>query len=355
LSGYRLVLTYNLTHTTFSAKEINASASKGLPQLRTLLKWWKDNIGKSLSPIFTHLLEHQYTVASLCFDSLKGHDRQLLTLLSKACTEQSVSLYLANIHITLEGSCDEDDEHWDGHNLDFHKITEELECTIMLRHVVKPDGVEIIDDLDFYDKNFVQDNDLKDLEPDDEEYSGYTGNEGVSATHFYNRTVRILLSFYISGSVVGADHKQVVIMVPNKHRAKLFFPEPPRDLYSTYEIKKPKTAKVASLISELKEEITQDPRNRDSKDFLKQICKLIIRRTKLWNTQPSHFNTLGAKKVPPFSFEDISLAITTLSDFDNKDLITEACEVCSNEAPPAVFQAVASALLKHDLHHLLPM
>jgi len=63
------------------------------------------------------------------------------------------------------------------------------------------DGTEVEKDLSFDEELFIQADPFENEEPDDEEYSGFTGNEGVSATHFYHRTVSSVLAFkFISGS-----------------------------------------------------------------------------------------------------------------------------------------------------------
>ncbi len=50
------------------------------------------------------------------------------------------------------------------------------------------DGKEVEKDLDFNEKCFIQEDPIDEAPPDAEDYSGFTGNEGVSATHFYYRT-----------------------------------------------------------------------------------------------------------------------------------------------------------------------
>jgi len=56
--------------------------------------------------------------------------------------------------------------------------------------VVELDGREVAKDMECNEKEmFIQTDPFEEVEPDDEDYSGFTGNEGVSATHFYRRTV----------------------------------------------------------------------------------------------------------------------------------------------------------------------
>jgi hypothetical protein len=44
--------------------------------------------------------------------------------------------------------------------------------------------------MDLSTEQIIQDDAFDNANPDREEYSGFTGNEGTSATHWYKRTVR---------------------------------------------------------------------------------------------------------------------------------------------------------------------
>jgi hypothetical protein len=189
LSGHRLVLTYNLVHTTLGPQQLSASGEGSLLQLRATFSKWKDGLQQThWRRAIAYQFEHQYTEASLRFDSLKGKDMETGSLLKQVCEDYGFSFYLANFEKTVEGGCDEDEESdEDG----MHPITEECYTSTTLKKVVELDGTEVASDLEFDEENFTTDLPFEDISPDDEEYSGYTGNEGVSATHFYRRTVRL--------------------------------------------------------------------------------------------------------------------------------------------------------------------
>lgn len=195
LVGHRLVLTYNLIHTALGSKELSANSDISMSKLRLILSRWKNTLENDVNfpTKLAFLLQHQYTEASLCYDGLKGHDQQVAAHLREACQEHGFYLYLANLKKTVEGGCDEDD--YDGyygrsHKSGFHEITEEVDSETILERIVELDGTELDKNLDFDESFFIQADPFENEEPDDEEYSGYTGNEGVSATHFYHRTVR---------------------------------------------------------------------------------------------------------------------------------------------------------------------
>jgi hypothetical protein len=152
-------------------------------KLRSALSKWKNN------------LETSKTKASLCYNDLKGQDRQVVAHLREACREFGFYLYLASFEREVYGGCDEDDGYgdWDDDGNDdggnFHAITEDISISASLSKVVDLDGVEVDKDLEFDEKDFIQKEPFENKAPDAEDYSGYTGNEGVSATHFYHRTV----------------------------------------------------------------------------------------------------------------------------------------------------------------------
>ena len=151
-----------------------------------------DKIHTSLA----YLFEHQYTEANLCFAGLKGHDQHVGSHLREVCEEFGFCLYLASLEKSVYGGCDDDSDGYT--RASYHEITEVCDTTVSLKKVVQLDGAEVAQDLEFDEKTFIQEDPLKETEPDDEDYSGFTGNEGVSATHFYHRTV------YSLGFLVGS-------------------------------------------------------------------------------------------------------------------------------------------------------
>jgi hypothetical protein len=50
-------------------------------------------------------------------------------------------------------------------------------------------GKLVAENVDIDEEDFLEENPFEDRTPDDEDYSGYTGNEGVSATQWYRDTV----------------------------------------------------------------------------------------------------------------------------------------------------------------------
>lgn len=158
-----------------------------MAKLRLLLPAWMKSFeaGEDISTHQAFLFEHQYTDASLCYAGLKGKDQQVASHLREACDEFGVCLYLANLDKTVSGGCDDEDGG---------EITDETDRETWLKKVVDLEGREVGEDIGFDEENFIQTDPLEN-DPDDEDCSGYTGNEGVSTTHFYHRTVKIASHF----------------------------------------------------------------------------------------------------------------------------------------------------------------
>ncbi|TVY39810.1 hypothetical protein LSUB1_G005264 [Lachnellula subtilissima] len=203
LSGRRLVLTYNLVHQILGPKDLGANTNVAMSKLRLLLLAWIKGLEEddTFPSTQAFLFEHQYTDASLCYDGLKGHDRHVASHLREACNKLEFILYLANLDHTVTGGCDgyDVDDGWGygggggGGDGGIHEITDEIERETSLKKVVELDGTQIAKELPFDEETFIQTDALADVDPDDKDYSGFTGNEGVSTTHFYHRTVAILI------------------------------------------------------------------------------------------------------------------------------------------------------------------
>lgn len=185
------MLTYNLVHDVLGLKELAANSDKGMAKLRLLFALWKDSLDKGYVPdALAFLFEHQYTDASLRYDGLKGHDQQVASHFRDVCEQYGYCFYLANLERTVEGDCDEDsDGGYCRGSKGFHEIIEDCGTETTLKRVVELDGTEVAQDLDSMKTFLIQEDPFEGMDPDDEDYSGYTGNEGVSATHFYHKTV----------------------------------------------------------------------------------------------------------------------------------------------------------------------
>ena len=213
--GYRLVLTYNL---------ISSGASPPLAQykldhsqnLGQILSKWRDACEECEDGKLTcqaYILKHEYTISSLATVNLKGHDQAKWHSLRQACQREGFTIYLAQLTFTREGGCDEDEcyddespeETSDWDDLDavpakrqklreYHELLEDCDIgeSYELPYVFDESGRTIGRNVKFNGGCLVQDNQFEGA-PDAEDYSGFTGNEGTSATHFYRRACVVLV------------------------------------------------------------------------------------------------------------------------------------------------------------------
>jgi hypothetical protein len=185
-----------------------------------------------------YVLSHKYTERGLQAGLLKGSDQTQFQKLQQACLQNGFEMLLVNMERKIYGGCDdnpsddnEDDqargddkdeeEYYDRyHNnvwrggwgsgyasecrvkmfttpagKEFHKITELCDDDLFLSRLVELDGSLIGTGIPFEMDKVVQGEGVFD-EPDDEDFSGFTGNEGVSNTLFYRYTVCSRLIFF---------------------------------------------------------------------------------------------------------------------------------------------------------------
>ncbi|KAG8532380.1 uncharacterized protein KY384_002865 [Bacidia gigantensis] len=170
-SGYRLVLTYNLVRLSGGPRLTASLALRQKDELDTIFSSWNRTISlgdRYGAEAFVYVLDHMYTDASLSLQALKGDDKMKAVYLQEACAQHGFCLYFAT--------------------MEFERME-----SLSLRRIVDLDGnILIFAKQELQARDIVQE-DVFDRDPDREDYSGYTGNEGVSATHWYNDTVMILM------------------------------------------------------------------------------------------------------------------------------------------------------------------
>lgn len=201
--GYRLVLTYNLVRPTEGPAQSAAILGNKTQRLRDILARWKENYDREgdCPSVVAYKLDHQYTDANLRFDHLKGGDQLKARYFRDSCAKEGFTMYLANIVKEVTGGVEDD---YSGYYVsgvqEIQDITDE---SLKLSNVIGLDGTVVAKSMDLTedDIDFVQ-GDIFDREPDDEDFEGYTGNEGSYATHWYRDTVRLSwpsVAFVIAG------------------------------------------------------------------------------------------------------------------------------------------------------------
>jgi len=103
---------------------------------------------------------------------------------------------LRSLELSKEGGVDENEDGYGSECLNdagYHELYEVCDTQLKLSEVFDIDGTEIATDVELSEEDVVQEDAFEGVDPDDEDYSGPTGNEGVSATHFYHRTCVVIL------------------------------------------------------------------------------------------------------------------------------------------------------------------
>ncbi|KAL8712491.1 MAG: hypothetical protein Q9220_003339 [cf. Caloplaca sp. 1 TL-2023] len=222
LSGYRLVLVYNLLQ---GRSGPSPSASLNLHDRRRLgriLDAWGRGSKKSRSrapEALVYKLDHQYTDANLKLQTLKGLDKVKAQYLHELCAKAGLCFYLARMEKSKYGGVEDDsfggggggyyddeedeyEEEDDDEEEDeeergrvhrrsskFHEMEDVLEESISIKRLIDPDGQLLAEDVGI-DEDMIIQEDPFERDPDDEDYEGWTGNEGASATHWINNLVK---------------------------------------------------------------------------------------------------------------------------------------------------------------------
>ncbi|UPK94589.1 hypothetical protein LCI18_005524 [Fusarium solani-melongenae] len=206
-SGYRWVLTYNLA---LDPAQPRPSASL-LSQINTqplrqaLNRWLAQDPTTRENEYFYHVLGHDYTEASISLNALKAHDLVRVQALKEECSKLPVDVYLALLEKMEMGSVeyfpdpydrrsfyrggyyggyggydDDDDDDEDG----FHALDEVIESSHKVLTLVDLDGHTVTKGLELDDDDILQEDAFEDVDGQ-EEYEGYMGNSGPTATHRY--------------------------------------------------------------------------------------------------------------------------------------------------------------------------
>ncbi|RAO71302.1 uncharacterized protein BHQ10_007314 [Talaromyces amestolkiae] len=163
-SGYRIVSVYNLIHRPSAAlikfrgdkvgslNKLFAAWTLAIENSKHRLQSWDSEVEDKCPAALVYLLDHQYSIAELSVAKLKGVDRHRFVQLQEACLKNGCDIYLANIEKSVTGGV-QDDDYYGG----------------------------------YYGRD-----------PDDEDFEGFTGNEGAHATHFYRPTGLLIVPKAVS-------------------------------------------------------------------------------------------------------------------------------------------------------------
>ncbi len=313
ISGYRIVLTYNLTYTAAGAVQTASTLSGATDSLRKLLAFWRNAYeAEDECPEFlAYLLRHKYTDTQLSFRRLKGRDQLAGRCLVEACAQEGFALYLANLERTVSGGCEEHD--WSDH----HSITDEYEDEIELTKVVDVDGAVAGQKMRIEEDDIVQADPFA-CSPDDEEYEGYTGNEGVSVTHYYRYSVCndfVSLNDNKNSLAIADTSLQVFVIMPKVLRPKFFFSR------SSAAQADPKTW-IQRLMKEC-----EDDESGERKEELSELCDAVVCKYRASSSTGPSYSSLYSPYYPSAkldSSEGLGMVIQASFQLQRPELLQSA-------------------------------
>ena len=203
-SGHRLVLTYNLIRRDAPTKPIPTPSAlyDTAKNIQSAISRWALACGDECRDSrMLYMLEHDYSEANFGLANLKGKDQLRARYLTEAAKGNDVCVYLAHFEHTKSGGCDDGDGYYD--NVDTHEIIDELDSDWKIKTLFTPDGTAIASEMDLSEEEFLGEVNFPDG-PDDEEYEGWTGNEGANTTHFYRRSCIIMFPRSERGEIISA-------------------------------------------------------------------------------------------------------------------------------------------------------
>ena len=335
-SGHRLVLTYNLIRQASDSSQMASVLDDHKQNLDKVLALWRKQDYEAGSDSengyekLVYILEHEYSEANICLDNLKGKDQLRTRNLLEACQDQGFCLYFAHFEYSLSGSVDEyeDNPSWGYRrsSVDYHELIDETDAEWKLQTIFQYDGKQIAADLTLQEEDLLENTDFTDIEPDDEECDGWTGNEGCTATHFYRRTCAVI--------------------VPRTRRFDFLL--------------KAETTNVQEYTETLLREMKDDALSIASREELEKFCEraIVAKKTSQkprnkYEYDSYDFSRLGqegktttSSRVPDEELASIGKAALRLG---RPDLLEKLARVTSTTVPLGLFQELGRGLIGRDI------
>jgi hypothetical protein len=196
IAGCRLTLVYNLRFLDKRRPPEAPDYREVEGRVADLLRSWagvEHEPDKLILP-----LEHAYTPAELSFDTLKGADAGVASVLVKAAAEADCDLHLALVSIEESGSAEHTGYYrgrWsrgEEDDADF-EIVEVVNRLLILSEWRRPDGGEAgFHGFPFDEAELCPPDAFEDLTPDEQHFHEATGNEGASFERTYRRAGLVL-------------------------------------------------------------------------------------------------------------------------------------------------------------------
>ncbi|KAF7560174.1 hypothetical protein G7046_g3978 [Stylonectria norvegica] len=203
-SGYRWVLTYNLAIDMAVPRPSAGLKRSETRDLRhSMRRWLSKPEGSREKKFVYHVLEHDYTEASISLKALKAQDLARVQVLKELTNEFPVEIFLAllekeemgNVAYEYDGRrgygyggysrWDEEEGDSEGTEGGFHPLDEVFETKYRVKNLVDLEGRIVMHSLALDEEDILDSECFDDMIDGEEEYEGYMGNSGPTATHWY--------------------------------------------------------------------------------------------------------------------------------------------------------------------------
>jgi hypothetical protein len=201
--GYRLCLVYNLTLAKAKNRITAPRTSQQVEEIAAVLGRWAQEEDAPHKLVVA--LGYQYTEAGLTWDALKGVDRAQAQALAEGARRAGCRAYLALLTLYQSGSAEggyddyhgrrrrrwyeEDDEE---EETGAHEMGEIYESSLTADHWSDPEGNPLpVGELNVEEDELLDPDILEEVQPE-EEFEGYTGNEGMTLERWYHHAAIII-------------------------------------------------------------------------------------------------------------------------------------------------------------------
>jgi len=200
-SGCRLTLVYNLLRSKPGRVPEPPTYDRELDRVTELLQSWCTSSGTADTPAPEKLiypLEHAYTPAEFGFETLKGADAAVATVLVAAAQQSGCDLHLALLSIEESGSAEytggyDSYRRWAEPDEDEFEEIEVFDRQVGLSAWRRPDGHDTsLPEIPLEPEELSPPEVLDDLEPDEKHFHEATGNEGATFERTYRRAALVL-------------------------------------------------------------------------------------------------------------------------------------------------------------------
>ncbi|KAF9879326.1 hypothetical protein CkaCkLH20_02869 [Colletotrichum karsti] len=228
--GYRVVLTYNLALDPSKPVPSAGLRRTETRKLRhTLRRWLSGGAGECESDHVFYRLDHEYSEANISKAAMKGRDHELVQVLDDLSTELEFDIFLAGLERREEGSVEyygekyngyryrndysDEEDGWDDEDEGWHELQEVFMEEERAKFIVGTNGRPVLRDVRLEEDRFLDSETFFQDGDQEEDYQGFMGNSGPSATHWYRVTAVLLVprvkvvSFLRSHLDEGKNHR----------------------------------------------------------------------------------------------------------------------------------------------------